>query len=145
MNESRRLHASMNITHKKFVLCVDDDLDDRLIISEAIKDADPSLLVIEAKNGLEAHKFLKEAKVTGCFPCLVILDINMPLMDGKETLKEIKKDEILKSLPVVFFSTSSNPRDQSFSTEYGVEFVTKPTNYGSIVETIKELLSRCND
>lgn len=134
----------MSISNKKFVLCVDDDIDDRLIICEAIKDADPSLMVVEAKNGIEAHQFLKEAKITGRFPCLVLLDINMPLMDGKETLKEIKKDEMLKSLPVVFFTTSSNPRDQSFSTEYGVEFITKPTNYDSIVATIKDILSRCN-
>ena len=88
-------------------------------------------------------QFLKEAKITGNLPCLVILDINMPLMDGKETLKEIKKDEILEILPVVFFTTSSNPRDRSFSTEHGVEFVTKPANYDSIVETIKDILSRC--
>lgn len=135
----------MSNYHQKFVLCVDDDLDDRLVICEAIKDIDPSLLVIEARNGVEANRFLQEAKSTGDFPCLVILDMNMPLMDGKETLKEIKKDEILKTLPVVFFSTSSNPRDQSFSLEYGIEFVTKPTNYHSIVATIKHFLSRCND
>ncbi|MBC7828807.1 MAG: response regulator [Chitinophagaceae bacterium] len=135
----------MTNTHKKFVLCVDDDIDDRLVICEAIRDIDPSLLVVEAKNGVEANQFLQQAKTTGNFPCLVILDINMPLMDGKETLKHIKNDETLKTLPVVFFTTSSNPRDQSFSTEYGVEFVTKPSNYQSIVTTIKEILSRCND
>jgi CheY-like chemotaxis protein len=100
-------------------------------------------MVVEAKNGVEACQFLREAKITGTLPCLVILDINMPLMNGKETLKEIKKDEMLKSLPVVFFTTSSNPRDQSFSTEYGVEFITKPPNYDLIVATIKDILSRC--
>jgi CheY-like chemotaxis protein len=144
MIKSLRLPSSMNIPLTKFVLCVDDDVDDRLIICEAIKDADPSLMVVEAKNGVEAHQFLKEAKIHGRFPCLIILDINMPLMDGKETLKEIKKDEMLKLLPVVFFTTSANPRDQSFSSEYGVEFVTKPPNYNLIVATIKDILSRCN-
>ena len=134
----------MNSNLKRFVLCVDDDVDDRLVICEAIHDIDPSVLVVEARNGVEANEFLQQAKITGDFPCLVILDINMPLMDGKETLKAIKNDEILKTLPVVFFSTSSNPRDRSFSSEYGVEFVTKPTNYHSIVSTIKEILSRCN-
>lgn len=135
----------MNIPAEKFVLCVDDDLDDRLIICEAIKDANPLLMVVEAKNGLEACQFLVDAKASGNFPCLIILDINMPMMDGKETLREIKKDEILKSLPVVFFTTSSNPRDKSFSFENGVEFVTKPANYHTIVETIKDLLTRCDN
>jgi len=133
----------MSNNHKKFVLCIDDDSDDRLIICEAIKDIDPALLVVEARNGIEAHKFLQEAKATGEFPCLVILDINMPLMDGKETLQKIKKDETLSTLPVVFFSTSSNPIDQSFSKEYGVEFITKPSHYQSIVATLKEVLSHC--
>lgn len=143
IGQSPRLQPAMSNNDKRFVLCVDDDLDDRMVICEAIKDADPSLDIVQAQNGLEANQFLQQAKATGHFPCLVILDINMPLMDGKEALKEIKKDEILKTLPVVFFSTSSNPRDRSFSTEYGVEFVTKPANYHSIVTTIKELIARC--
>jgi len=133
----------MTIPNEKFVLCVDDDVDDRLILREAIKDADRSMAVLEAKNGIEALQFLREAKTAGKLPCLVILDINMPLMDGKETLKEIVKDDVLKTLPLVFFSTSSNPRDRSFSAEYGVDFVTKPSKYLSMVTTIKGMLYRC--
>jgi DNA-binding response OmpR family regulator len=135
----------MTIPTEKFILCVDDDIDDRLIISEAIKDADPTMAVLEAKNGIEAQDFLQKAKTTGKLPCLVILDINMPLMDGKEMLKEIKKDDILKSLPIVFFSTSSNPNDRFFSSEYGVDFVTKPANFSSMVTAVKAMLARCND
>jgi DNA-binding response OmpR family regulator len=135
----------MTIPNEKFILCVDDDVDDRLIISEAIKDADPSMAVLEAKNGIEARAFLHNAKSSGKLPCLVILDINMPLMDGKEVLKEIKKDDVLKSLPIVFFSTSSNPKDRFFSSEYGVDFVTKPSNFNSMVTAVKAMLSRCND
>lgn len=135
----------MTIPTEKFILCVDDDVDDRLIISEAIKDADPSMAVLEAKNGIEARDLLHIAKTTGKLPCLVILDINMPLMDGKEMLKEIKKDDILKSLPIVFFSTSSNPKDRFFSSEYGIDFVTKPSNFSSMVTAVKAMLSRCND
>ena len=104
----------MNSNHKKFVLCVDDDQDDRLVISEAIRDIDPSLEVIEAKNGIEAYQLLQNAKSTSKFPCLVILDINMPMMDGKETLRQIKSDDTLRSLPIVFFTTSANPATVHF-------------------------------
>lgn len=124
---------------------MDDDLDDRNVISEAIKEVDPSIAVIEACNGREANQFLQQAKNMGVFPCLILLDVNMPLMNGKETLKEIKKDARLKTIPVAFFSTSSNPVDQSFSMEYGVDFVTKPSSYQSIVTVIKELLLKCTD
>lgn len=125
-------------------MCVDDDADDRLIISETIKETNSSLSVIELINGQEALQFLQQAKNSGVFPCLIILDINMPLMDGKETLKEIKKDETLKSIPVVFFSTSSSPRDRSFSDNYDVEFITKPSSYPLIKSTIKDLILKCN-
>lgn len=121
---------------------MDDDQDDRLVISEAIRDIDPSLEVIEAKNGIEAYQLLQNAKSTSKFPCLVILDINMPMMDGKETLRQIKSDDTLRSLPIVFFTTSANPRDRSFSEEHGVEFVTKPANYRTIVDTMRDFLSR---
>lgn len=132
----------MSDIQHKFVLCVDDDPDDRLMIGEAFRDLDPSVQVLEAGNGREAHKILESAKTAGKFPALVILDINMPLMDGKETLIEMKKDEKLRSLPVVFFSTSANPRDRSFSEDHGVEFVTKPSNYRTIVETIRGFIDR---
>lgn len=138
----KRLLRSMNIKNDKFILCVDDDPDDRLIIAESIKEADPTLAVVEAKNGVEALEILKHAKLSGHFPLLVILDINMPMMDGKETLLFIKQDHILQSLPVVFFSTSSNPKDHSFSTEHGVELVTKPSTYRSMIAHIENLLVR---
>lgn len=134
----------MTGNHKRFVLCVDDDVDDRSVISEAIKELDPELTVIETSNGREAHQFLQEAKDIGIFPCLILLDMNMPLMNGKETLKQLKNDELLKVIPVAFFSTSSNPLDRSFSDQYGVKFVTKPFSYQSIVAVLKELLpSKC--
>ena len=139
----RSSSSVMTNPDEKFILCVDDDPDDRLMISEAIKDADPSMAVFEARNGIEARDFLQDAKLTGNLPCLVILDINMPLMDGKEMLKEIKKDGVLKTLPIVFFSTSSNPKDRFFSVEYGVDFVTKPSNFSSMVAAVKAMLSRC--
>ena len=132
----------MYIKNNKFILCVDDDIDDRLIIHQSIKDAAPSLSVVEAKNGVEALDILKEAKGSGNFPLLIILDINMPMMDGKEALISIQQDEIMRSLPVVFFSTSSNPRDHLFSKEHGIELITKPSNYRSMIAHIEGLLKK---
>ncbi|MDB5246762.1 MAG: hypothetical protein JWQ40_1156 [Segetibacter sp.] len=126
------------------VLCVDDDPDDREMVCTVIKDIDPSFTVIHAENGLEAHNILKKAKVTGQFPCLVILDINMPIMDGKETLVKIKEDTTLSKIPVAMFSTSSNEADKKFFSQYGVELVTKPNNINSIVNEVGKLLSYCS-
>lgn len=128
----------------KFVLCVDDDEDDRDLVCIAITQVDPSLNVLQAANGIQAIELLAQAKENQTLPCLVILDINMPLMDGKETLAAIKNDEELHLLPVVLFSTSNSPADKRYCAQYGVELVTKPSSLHSIRDEMKRLLSHCS-
>ncbi len=127
----------------RIVLCVDDDADDREMISNTIYEIDPSFKVVHAKNGIEAIEYLSKAKVAGDLPCLVILDLNMPKMDGRKTLAEIKKDEQLSILPVVVLSTSSSPVDKLYCGNYGVEFIAKPTDLLAIHYEIKKLLRYC--
>jgi CheY-like chemotaxis protein len=127
----------------RIVLCVDDDADDREMISNTIYEIDPSFKVVHAKNGIEAIEYLSKAKVAGDLPCLVILDLNMPKMDGRKTLAEIKKDEQLSILPVVILSTSSSPVDKLYCGNYGVEFIAKPTDLLAIHYEIKKLLRYC--
>jgi CheY-like chemotaxis protein len=125
------------------VLCVDDDPDDREIVCFTIGEIDPSLKVVHAEDGLEALHYLTKAKEEENLPCLVILDINMPRMDGKQTLTEIKKDDQLSTLPVVVFSTSSSPVDKLYCSRFGVELVTKPTSMHSMQDEVKRLLQPC--
>ena len=126
---------------RQIVLCVDDDPDDQLMVLETIRELDPSLRIASALNGVEAMRFLYEAKERGELPCLVIMDINMPLMDGKQALALIKKDVVLSGVPVVLFTTSSSPLDQSFAAHHHVEFITKPVNHKELHSTVKKLLS----
>lgn len=136
---------TMKTVNPKTVLCVDDDPDDIEMVCTVIKEIDPSFNIIYAENGLEAHKLLLSAKATKDFPCLIILDINMPVMNGKETLIRIKKDDDLCCIPVAMFTTSSNPSDKTFYSQFGVELVTKPTNMDNIFTEVKKLLSYCTD
>lgn len=124
----------------KKVLCVDDDADDQLIVSETIQEIDDSIEVVTALNGIEALEILNQAKASGDLPCLIIMDINMPLMDGKQTLVEIKKDRELDGVPVVMFTTSSSQLDIAFCEQYGVEFITKPIDMQGFHTTIQKLL-----
>lgn len=125
----------------KKVLCVDDDEDDQMIVTETIQEVDGSLEVVTALNGVEALKILEEAKSNNDLPCLIIMDINMPLMDGKQTLVEIKKDKALDNVPIVMFTTSSSQLDIAFCQQYGVDFITKPINLQDFHNTIQKLLS----
>jgi CheY-like chemotaxis protein len=128
---------------QRTVLCVDDDADDREVVCYTIAEIDPSLKVEHAADGVEAIEYLAKAKQENALPCLVILDINMPKMDGKQTLAEIKKDSKLSGLPVVIFSTSNNPIDKLYCDRYGVELVTKPSNMRNMHREVRRLLQPC--
>ena len=125
------------------VLCVDDDLDDRELVCDAIGQIDPSLQVIHASDGYQAMEYLYMAKEQAVLPCLVILDINMPKFDGKATLAAIKNDEQLRKIPVVMFSTSNNLMDKMYCERYGVELVTKPSTLHNLHYEVKRLLQHC--
>ncbi len=127
----------------RIVLCVDDDPDDREIVCRTIEELDSSIKVVHAGDGVEAIDFLSKVKKTPQQPCLVILDMNMPRMDGKQTLSKIKKDEELSDLNVVIFTTSNSPIDKTFCAQYGVELITKPDNVSTIKEEVKRLLQYC--
>lgn len=126
------------------VLCVDDDPDDRDMVSLTINDLDTSLKVITAADGMEALTYLSLAKKEDKLPCLVILDINMPRMNGRQTLAAIRMDQQLSKMPVVVFSTSNNPEDQQWCEDFGVELVKKPSTMFHMQDQFKRLLSHCS-
>ena len=109
---------------KKYtILCVDDDSDDLQLLHETLKDTREDFEVIEAHNGKQAIDMLHRLRNDGTQPCLIILDINMPVLNGKETLSLIKKDEGLKDIPVVVFTTSGSDSDKNFCGFHGVEIL----------------------
>jgi CheY-like chemotaxis protein len=125
------------------VLCVDDDSDDQLMVLETIKELEPSYDVATAFNGLEALQYLNTSVNEVKMPCLIIMDINMPLLDGKQTLVRIKKDERFKNIPVVMFTTSESILDKTFCEQWGVQFMTKPVKQSDLRERVEKLLSFC--
>jgi CheY-like chemotaxis protein len=128
----------------KLLLCIEDDEDDRAFIEEAATEADPKLIFVAKVNGREAMMFLNRQKEQDQLPCLILLDINMPLMNGRETLIAIKKDPALKNIPVVVFTTSSNKADEIFCEQYGADMVTKPVRPLELKRVIEHVvLSRC--
>src|SRR4051812_29994639 len=93
-------------SYPKIILHIDDDPDDRYFVKRAITSIDPSIMLREAQNGKKAIEFLNQARLFGDLPNLIILDINMPVMDGHDTYKEISKDPELSLIPIIVFTTS---------------------------------------
>lgn len=124
---------------KRFILIVDDDTDDREILRDAFQansanNNGQEYVLIESGDALLdfLHKNNSE------LPALIMLDLNMPGKDGRETLKEIKANEAYQQIPIVVFTTSSSQRDQQISYKLGANcFITKPDTFNKLVELTK--------
>jgi CheY-like chemotaxis protein len=76
-------------------------------------------------------------------PCLILLDINMPGMDGRETLIRIKQDDRLRHIPAAMFSTSSSTFDQEFAAKWSARFFTKPLVYSEMEKMVDAFVALC--
>jgi CheY-like chemotaxis protein len=128
--------------YPKKILCVDDDHDDCFLLQKSIQQL--SDIVIEnAYDGEEALKVLENQKLSGDLPCLIVMDINMPVMDGIKTIESIKKDDQLKNIPLVVFSTSLKTLDEEYIKKQNIEALTKPLDWSSYKEIANKLLTYC--
>ena len=125
------------------ILWADDDPDDLLLMQDLLKLHPYRYSIIEVPNGRAALQYLQNCKEANHFPCLVILDMNMPVLNGKETLVAIKKEQAFLSIPVVMFTTSSSELDKIFCKKYQVELITKPPEYNKVQQALSKLLSYC--
>jgi len=123
----------------KSVLLVDDDEDDRDFFLSVLETIDGSLQCETAENGSIALRNLTEGRR---LPDLIFLDLNMPVMNGKEFLKEIKKHKHLENIPVIILSTSSDQATISETARLGaVDFVTKPNKLSLLETRLKEIFA----
>src|ERR1700753_169869 len=108
-------------------LLVDDDADDVSLFQEVLEEVNPSIDFMYASDGKEAIDILKNQQTN--FPDIIFLDLNMPRMDGKQCLVEIKKDPVLQRIPVIMYTTSCQSKDIEETMLKGAMcFITKPTN-----------------
>lgn len=130
-------------TVQKTILYADDDADDVSMLKEAFQEAGKNYQLVEAFDGIHALEILNQMQERGKLPCLIVLDINMPRMDGKQTLVAIQKHPVFARIPIVLFSTSSSTLDKTFSQAKHVELITKPFEFNAFYQTATRLLSYC--
>lgn len=125
------------------ILYMDDDQDDLELIAEAFLTYTEKLRVAHACNGLEGLQVLEKMKMASILPCLVIMDINMPVLNGLQALVRLRSTLEYNHLPVVLFSTSSSQKDQEFARKWGADYIIKPTNFHDLQGLVKQFVSRC--
>jgi CheY-like chemotaxis protein len=125
------------------IMLIDDDMDDCKLFEEGLREVDPSVKLITAEGGIEA--FLKLEAGSPDLPDFIFLDLNMPVKDGREVLSELKNDELLKKIPIIIYTTSSNKSEKEETLQQGaVSWITKPHSVTGISEVIAEILEKFN-
>ncbi len=124
------------------ILHIDDSEGDIMLMQHAFEEANFSHSLAIAKNGYEALLYLHNIGPNrDCvIPDLILLDINMPLVDGYEVLDTIKNDEKTKHIPVIMFTTSSSEKDILKSYQKHVNsYVVKPENLDDLTDVAKSI------
>jgi CheY-like chemotaxis protein len=126
------------------ILLADDDEEDRELARDALQD---SRLANEMKFVVDGQDLLDYLRKQGRWagpdveaprPGIILLDLNMPKMDGREALTEIKADESLRRIPIVVLTTSKDEADVLSTYDLGVSsFITKPVTFGGLVEVMR--------
>lgn len=121
-------------------LLIDDDSDDRSIFAHVLTKINPSVSLETAFDGVDAIEKLKSGLVK---PDLIFLDLNMPKMDGKQCLAEIKADLELRCIPVVIYSTSNSSGDIQQTQDLGAcDYLIKPFDVAELQENISRALTK---
>jgi CheY-like chemotaxis protein len=121
------------------ILIVDDDAEDLELFVQAVSELDESINCVEAYNGIEALKILKR---NSWLPDYIFLDINMPLMNGKKCLEEIKKNESYNQIPVIIYSTTNDIHQIEECKKLGaIDFLTKPDSFEVLKSSLQNILN----
>lgn len=127
---------------KPIILYAEDDEDDFDSIKDALSQITDDYTLVHARHGQEVLHFLEEEKL---LPSVIVLDLNMPIMDGKETLQWLKSHEEYKHLPIMIFTTSSREDDIKLCQTHKCSFFRKPTLYRDLLHVAQIMLQMCNE
>lgn len=132
-------------TNYSIIIC-DNDPDDHLFLTEAINNARSNCKINSAYNGLELMDLLYRLTESNApLPDLIILDLNMPLMNGYEVLKKIKTIAILSTIPIYILTTSEFEYDKIKAVAYGAcAFYSKPLLNKELALIVEEIFSKVN-
>ncbi len=135
----------MNQKKSVVILIADDDLDDRIMTQEALNDYNVINQVKSVEDGVELIDYLRRNgkfnnPIENPRPDLILLDLNMPKIDGREALKIIKSDPDLRSIPIIVLTTSNSDIDVIKSYDLGVNcFISKPVTFTRFIEVIRTM------
>jgi len=121
-----------------YVLYIEDDIEDVELLNFTLENSGAGFTVVHVSNGEEALRLLNDFKPFKPLPALILLDLNMSRLNGKETLVCMKADKDIAKIPVVVLTTSNDKNDINFFSRYSIPYIVKP---GDVIHFRKELFS----
>lgn len=124
--------------NSKPILLVDDDPADAIMVRRAFEDLKLTNPLVNSNNGEEALEYLRDE--SNKKPCVILLDSNMPKTNGIEFLKVVKADDVLKKIPVVVLTISSEKQDVVESLKLDIAgYIVKPVDYKRLLEAVRTI------
>ncbi len=121
------------------IIFVDDDEEDHLIMLEYFRESGKGDCIKFIKNGQEALNYLNDISDDARLPCLIVLDLNMPILNGTQTLALLKGDPRYRNIPVLIFSTSENENEKRRCLSLGArEYIVRATTYLDGFEVVEK-------
>jgi len=132
-------YAAYFLSCRMVILYVDDDVEDIEIFAEAVKEFDGTIQCMVAENGKKAMDILH----SDLLPDMIFLDINMPVINGRVILAEIRKDKKFNEIPVVMYSTTMDPIEIEEYKKMGADyFLKKHNHFQELCDAVAGMLSR---
>jgi CheY-like chemotaxis protein len=126
------------------VVLIDDDRDDAELFKEVLFEIDNTIGFTHFEESKEALQILSDLQTN--LPDFIFLDINMPVVSGWECLAEFKNNKHLKLIPVIMFTTSSQPKEIEIAKQRGADgFITKPSDYNTLKTLVASVLKQVPD
>jgi len=120
-----------------YILIVDDEKDDHFFLRKALANVVPHAIIESIYDGTGALEYLNNC---AAMPNLIFLDLNMPKLSGKETIKVIRQNDALKNVPVIILTTSKNEIEKNELMKLGANaFYTKPNSPSELLEIVTEV------
>ena len=133
----------MSLNKNQTILMADDDPEDCELTAEALKMARIDNPVSFVKDGVELLEHLRKQAGEGAadkLPTLILLDLNMPRMNGMQALRELKKDPVLAEIPVVVLTTTRDEAEVAETYRLGAQsFITKPSSFSGFVDMLRDV------
>lgn len=132
------------MTIKHTIFYAENDFDDYYLLKSAFDHVRNDIDLVHLGDGWELLEHLQQINLSSLYPSLILLDINMDGIGGKETLRLLKATKRYSHIPVIMFTSSNSDVDKAFCREHGIDMITKPSSFDALIKKAKDFAERCD-